>query len=461
MSTFTRKSQRTGHALALAIAAVLVASPATAQTMDHSKMHHPPPAAEPVAPKPKPKPKKKAPAAPAAKPADPHAGHVMPKPVPAPTAAAKPKPVDPHAGHGMPKAAPAPKPATKPKAADPHAGHVGPKPKPAPKPIAKPEPVDPHAGHKMPMPQAVPVPPDAPVDHSTMDHSTMDDAPMDHSTMDHSTMDHSTMDHSAMDHSAMDHSAMDHSAMDHSAMDHGESAATGQPRTPIPVLTPEDRAAAFPEVAGHAAHDRSRHSFWLLDRLEANDDDGFGWKATAWVGGDIHRLWLRSEGESVDGRVEQGDLEVLGGRAISPWWDLVAGIRQDFGDGPSQTYAAVGVTGLAPYKIEIEATAYLGSSGQTAARVEASYDTLLTNRLILQWHAEADLYGKDDADRGVGAGLSTLEAGLRLRYEITRQFAPYIGVSWERAFGGTADFRRDHSDDVSEARLVAGVRVWF
>jgi copper resistance protein B len=254
---------------------------------------------------------------------------------------------------------------------------------------------------------------------------------------------------------------LDHSTMDHSTMHHDEARAPDEPRTPIPALTAADRAAAFPEVAGHAAHDRGRHSFWLVDRLEATEHNGLDWKAAAWGGGDINRLWLRSEGQSIDGRIEHGDLEVLGGRAISPWWDLVAGVRHDFGDGPSQTFAAVGVTGLAPYKIEVEATAYLGSSGQTAARLEASYDTLLTNRLILQWHAEANVYGKEDERRGIGAGLSTLETGVRLRFEVTRQFAPYIGLTWERAFGGTADFRRDHFDDVSDTRFVAGVRVWF
>lgn len=349
MSTVGLSAKSTRHVLAVATVAALLAIPAAAQQvdhskMDHSKMHHPPPVA-----KPRPK-KKKAPA--------------------------------------------------------------------APKQVVPPKPVDPHAGHVMP-PPTVPEPTGKVVDHSAMDHSTMD---------------------------------------------HGESAPPDQPRTPIPALTPEDRLAAFPEVAAHAAHDRGRHSYWLIDRFEASDvDDGAGldWKATAWVGGDIHRLWLRSEGESTGGLVEHGEIELLGGRAASPWWDVVAGIRHDFGESPSQTFAAVGVTGLAPYKIEIEATAYLGTSGQTAARIEASYDTLLTNRLILQWHAEADLHGKDDERRGIGAGLSTLEAGLRLRFEITRQFAPYIGVSWERAFGGTAGFRRDHFEDASDIRLVAGIRVWF
>lgn len=117
--------------------------------------------------------------------------------------------------------------------------------------------------------------------------------------------------------------------------------------------------------------------------------------------------------------------------------------------------------GLAPYKFEVEATAYLGPSGQTAARFEVEYETLLTNRLILQPLLEVNLYGKDDPRRGIGSGLSTVEAGLRLRYEFTRQFAPYIGVVRERAFGGTADLRRADDEDIDDTRFVAGLRIWF
>jgi copper resistance protein B len=338
---------------------------------------------------------------------------------------------------------------------------------PAPKPPAKPK----------PKPRATPkvAPPSAPMDHSKMDHSKMDHSKMDHSKMappmDHSKMDHSkmapAMDHSKMDHSKMapnmDHSQMDHAGMDHATMQ-GSRAATDPPLTPIPALTDADRAAAFPDVAGHGAHDRGAHSFWLVDHLEARDvggDAGAAWRATAWVGGDINRLWLRSEGESVHGRVERADVEVLGGRAISPWWDLLAGVRHDVGEGPSQTYAALGVSGVAPYKIDVEATAYLGTGGQSAARIEASYDMLFTNRWILQWQVEANLYGKSDPARGVGAGLSTLEAGLRLRYEVTRRFAPYIGLDWERAYGETADLRRADSGGASDVRVVAGIRLWF
>ncbi|WP_449284325.1 copper resistance protein B [Lysobacter koreensis] len=252
--------------------------------------------------------------------------------------------------------------------------------------------------------------------------------------------------------------------LDHAAMGHGTPMPESQPREPIPVVTEADRIAAFPDVAGHGAHDQTVHSYWLLDRLESWDADegrGIGWEALAWVGTDLNRAWLRSEGEQVDVDTESAEVEVLYGRSVDRWWDVVAGVRHDFGEGPSQTFAAIGVMGLAPQKFEVEATAYFGQSGQTAARVEAEYDTLLTNRLILQWQAEAEFHGKDDARRGIGSGLSTVEAGLRLRYEFTRQFAPYLGVVWERGYGGTAGFRRAAGEDVEETKVVVGVRVWF
>jgi copper resistance protein B len=233
---------------------------------------------------------------------------------------------------------------------------------------------------------------------------------------------------------------------------------------PVPRLTDADRAAAFPEISAHAAHGTGLHSYMLFDRLEAWDADpgtGLAWDALGWFGSDLDRLWLRSEGERIDGATETADVELLYGRAVARWCDLVGGVRHDFGAGPSQTFAGIGVIGLAPYKFEVEATAYVGESGQSAARFEIEYDMLLTNRLIAQWRADADLYGKDDPDRGLSSGLSTLEAGVRVRYEITRRFAPFIGVAWERAYGGTADLRRKRGEDVDDTRLVAGLRAWF
>lgn len=149
------------------------------------------------------------------------------------------------------------------------------------------------------------------------------------------------------------------------------------------------------------------------------------------------------------------------GHAISPWWDVVSGVRQDFKPGAPQTWAAFGLQGMALYNFEAEATAFIGEAGQSAIRFEGDYDILLTNRLILQPTAELNVYGKNDPQRGIGSGLSNTEAGLRLRYEIRREFAPYIGVTWNRTYGNTADYAREDGEDRSEARLVIGVRMWF
>jgi len=266
-----------------------------------------------------------------------------------------------------------------------------------------------------------------------------------------------------VDHAAMGH-AMPQSpeAVDHAAMGHDQAPAA--PRTPIPPLTEADRLAARPPPEDHPVHDDTVQHYILFNRLEGFDADegrGQAWEGQAWFGTDLDKLWLRSEGERSGGHTESVDLEVLYGRAVSPWWDLVAGVRHDFKPGASQDFLAFGVQGLAPYKFEVEATAYLGESGQSALRLEAEYETLLTNRLILQPLVELEAYGKDDANRGIGSGLSSAEAGLRLRYEIDRRFAPYLGVVREWTFGRTADLRQDAGEPAHDTRLVAGVRFWF
>jgi len=284
--------------------------------------------------------------------------------------------------------------------------------------------------------------------------------------MDISTMGRGSMplDHSKMGHGAMQEQmeGMDHSNMDHSQMNHGSPRTTS--RTPIPVLTDADRQAAFAPLPGHTVHDSGINSFFLLDQLEYQDaDEGstLAWDASGWVGGDINRVWFRSEGERTNGVTEDAELQLLYGRSVGPWWDVVAGVRQDFKPESPQTWAAFGVQGMALYAFEAEATAFVGENGQTAARLEGDYDILLTNRLILQPTAEANFYGKNDSERGVGSGLANTELGLRLRYEIVREFAPYIGISWSRSYGNTADMLRDEGEDVEEARFVAGIRMWF
>jgi copper resistance protein B len=270
----------------------------------------------------------------------------------------------------------------------------------------------------------------------------------------------------------MDHSQMDHGQMQGmvegqmQGMDDGQMqpAAPSESRTPIPVPTDADRAAVYADPAGHHVHDSTLNSFFLADKLEWQDaDDGstLAWDLSGWVGGDIDRLWLRSEGERSNGVTEDAEIQALWGHAMSPWWDVVSGVRQDFKPGAPQTWAAFGVQGMALYNFEAEATAFIGEGGQSAVRLEGDYDILLTNRLILQPTVELNAYGKNDPQRGIGAGLSNTEAGLRLRYEIRREFAPYLGVTWNRTYGNTADYANDEGKDRSETRLVLGVRLWF
>ena len=236
-----------------------------------------------------------------------------------------------------------------------------------------------------------------------------------------------------------------------------------QSRTPIPALTDADRAAVYNAPGGHQVHDSGVNAMLLVNRLEWQGGDGNAqsWDIKGWVGGDIDRLWLRSEGERSAGRTESAEAQALWGHAIGPWWDVVGGVRQDFKPGASQSWAAFGLQGMALYNFEAEATLFVGESGHTAARLEGDYDILLTNRLILQPTAELNFYAQNDPQRGVGSGLAESELGLRLRYEVRREFAPYVGLSWNRTYGQTAQYARDEGEDVNQLHWVVGVRLWF
>jgi copper resistance protein B len=237
-----------------------------------------------------------------------------------------------------------------------------------------------------------------------------------------------------------------------------------QPREPIPPVTEADRKAAFPaHVEGHTVHDRNINYFVLFDRIEWQGADAGGAKLenTTWIGGDINRIWLRLDADSENGRVEHASADALWGHSFSRWWDMVAGVRQDVRPGDPQTWLAVGIQGLAPYWFEVEATGYIGAGGRTRAQFEVEYDLLLTNRLVLQPVAALELHGKRDPARGIGAGLGSLETGLRLRYEIRRELAPYIGLTWARKLFETATLARAEGKDVGGARLAFGLRTWF
>lgn len=203
----------------------------------------------------------------------------------------------------------------------------------------------------------------------------------------------------------------------------------------------------------------------LVDELEfvsADEGEGVAWSARISNGGDNDKLWLRTQGLKIAGeRLDpETSAEALWWHATGPFWGRTLGVRQDFGRG-AHTWLAAGFEGLAPYWFDIELTAYLGDDGRLAARGKASYDLLLTNRLILTPQLEANVYGTRDRARGLGSGLSSAEFGLRVRYEVTRKVAPYIGYVRERSFGDTADMKRARLEPVGEDRFVAGLRLWW
>jgi copper resistance protein B len=209
----------------------------------------------------------------------------------------------------------------------------------------------------------------------------------------------------------------------------------------------------------------------MLDQLEWRDAQAGSigaWDAQGWYGGDYNKLWVKSEGQvshTAGGHpswtVLDASADVLLDHVIARWWDAQIGLRQDFGRGPARTWAALGLQGLAPYWLDVEATFYVGEQGRTAARLKADYDLLLTQRLILQPYGEINLYSKSDPAREVGSGVSDLEISLRLRYEVRRELAPYVGIGWFRRFGKSAELANAAGEGSDELQFIAGLRTWF
>ena len=205
----------------------------------------------------------------------------------------------------------------------------------------------------------------------------------------------------------------------------------------------------------------------LVDRLEYQSNDGSAqltWDGQGWYGGDTDKLWLKTEGDYdfEGGNFEETEVQALYSRAIRPFWDLQAGIRQDIKpDTPSRTFAVIGVQGLAPYWFEVDAAIFISDDGDVSARIEVEYDLLLTQKLIVQPRFETNLAIQSVPVLGIGSGVNDVELGLRLRYEIKREFAPYIGLNWSRKLGETTDFTRANLENVSATSFVAGVRFWF
>jgi copper resistance protein B len=203
----------------------------------------------------------------------------------------------------------------------------------------------------------------------------------------------------------------------------------------------------------------------LLDQAEGRwngRNTDFRYDGQLWSGTDLNKIWLKSEGTVThQGKFTDGQHEFLLDHAISSYFDVQGGVRVDLDSAVTRTWAALGIQGLSLYFFDIEATAYASDQGRFAARLKASYDLLITQRLILQPEAEVNFYSKSDVARGTGSGLSDIDAGLRLRYEITRKVAPYIGVSYAGRFFQSANFARQQGEKPNDVRFVFGVRTWF
>jgi len=202
----------------------------------------------------------------------------------------------------------------------------------------------------------------------------------------------------------------------------------------------------------------------IVDRFEnvkTDDTSSITYDLQAWYGRDYDRAVLKAEGDYDNGKLQEATTELLWSHSIATYWDAQVGVRYDSSqDVSDQTWLAFGVQGLAPYWFELDATGYMGQQGRLVT-LEAEYELLLTQKLILQPRFEMDLYSKRDTDRRTGSGVSDVSLGVRLRYEFQREIAPYIGVEWARKYGETADFADVDGEDISDTRFVAGIRFWF
>ena len=224
-----------------------------------------------------------------------------------------------------------------------------------------------------------------------------------------------------------------------------------------PAGTPEDWPNPIP--------DKKPHWMVLSDRLEtrfADELDTYVWDLQGWYGGDYNRLWVKTEGEGEQGESpESTELQLLFSRRFSPFWDWQLGIRHDFDPDPQRAHLVMGLQGVVPYEFEWDSALYVSDEGDVTARIEVEYDLRITQRLVAQPRLEVNAAAADVPELGLGSGLNSTELGIRLLYEIRREFAPYIGVSWEKRYGDTADYARLEGEPTSVTSIVLGVRVWF
>jgi copper resistance protein B len=314
------------------------------------------------------------------------------------------------------------------------------------------------------------------MNHSKMKHGDMQDEEMDHENMKHEDMEPGTMKDEPVDHKNMKHEGMNHDEMagnesDMSGMQHGQMQMQGG-EAPANARDPHAYSNGYTLTEGPYAMPKENrlkladeHPFaaFMADRLEFDDSsNSITYDFQGWYGTTYDRLVVKTEGEISQGEFEENQTDILWGHAVSAFWDAQLGVRLDsYDEGKNRQWLALGLQGLAPYWFELDMTAYLGERGNTALTVEAEYELLLTQKLIFQPRAELSLYGKDDLQNNLGSGLSSSALGFRIRYEINRQLAPYLGIEWVNQYGNTADLARLQGNDSRDTKIIAGLRFWF
>ncbi|MCB1638890.1 MAG: copper resistance protein B, partial [Thiothrix sp.] len=248
---------------------------------------------------------------------------------------------------------------------------------------------------------------------------------------------------------------------EHEAMGHCKSAST--PTIPVSDgSASEDIPMPFPG-AMHMADDPFLSKV-MINRFEIVDSDEGDkpvvLEAEAWFGKDLNKLWLKADVERVGSETEEARLQLLYSHAIAPYWDIQAGIRKDFKP-VQREWATVGVKGLAPYFFDVDAALFVGEGGKTAATLSGEYELMLSQKTAVIPELSLNLYGQDDPETGVGSGLSNANLSLRLQHEFKREFAPYIGVTWNKLFGGTADYAREAGKATRDTQVMMGIQAWF
>jgi copper resistance protein B len=316
-----------------------------------------------------------------------------------------------------------------------------------------------------------------PTEHQGIKNGDTKNQEMNHEGMKHKDMKDESVDINKMNHEGMNHDEMsgNNSVMPNMTEIQKDEMGEMQPQggdAPANARDPHAYSNGYTLTEGPYAMPKENrlkladeHSFAALlgNRLEYdNSSNSITYDFQAWYGTTFDRLVVKAEGDIIQGNIEESQTDVLWGHAVSTFWDAQIGVRLDsYDEGKNRQWVALGLQGLAPYWFELDMTAYVGKSGNTALTVEAEYELLLTQKLIFQPRTEISLYGKDDLQNNLGSGFSSSSIGFRLRYEFSRQFAPYLGVEWVNQYGKTADFAQLQGNDTSDTKILAGIRFWF